>query len=131
MTRGVVDTSVFISLEMGRPLTAERLPGRYAISPITLGELKAGVLAATDHQTRARRLLALEMVADIELLPIDEAVANAWALLRTHLVEAGRRLNVNDLWIAATAVANRIPVYTQDDDFQTLIDAPGLEIVRV
>ena len=29
-------------------------------------------------------------------------------------------MNVNDLWIAATARANRLPVVTQDGDFAVL-----------
>jgi predicted nucleic acid-binding protein len=48
-----------------------------------------------------------------------------------HLAESGRRVNVNDLWIAATAAANRLPVVTQDDDFDPLQDATGLEVIRV
>jgi hypothetical protein len=35
---------------------------------------------------------------------------------------------LNDSWIAATAIANRIPVVSQDDDYD---DVPGLEVVRI
>lgn len=38
---------------------------------------------------------------------------------------------MNDLWIAATAAANRLPVVTQDADFDPLEGVAGLEIVRV
>jgi predicted nucleic acid-binding protein len=129
--RGVLDTSVFIAGETGRPLNVGALPEQSAISPITLAELRAGVLAAGDVHTRARRLKTLEAVADIELLVVDEAVADAWALLRVHLAEAGRRCNVNDLWIASTAVAHGIPVVTQDDDFEPIEGAAGLVVVHV
>ncbi len=70
-------------------------------------------------------------VADIELLPVDAAVAASWALLRLHLADTGRRLNVNDLWIAATALAHGIPVITQDDDFEPINGAAGLSVIRV
>jgi hypothetical protein len=83
------------------------------------------VLAAGDVDTRARRLATLEAVAEIETLPIDNAVAATWALLRVHLAEAQRRVNVNDLWIAATAVTHDLPVITHDDDFEPIAGIRG------
>lgn len=129
--RGLLDTSVLIADESGRPLDAERLPDEAAISAVTLAELHVGVLAARDVETRARRLATLEATADVHLLPVDERVAAAWARLRVHLAEARRRINVNDLWIAATALANNLPVVTQDDDFAPVDGLAGLSVLRV
>jgi predicted nucleic acid-binding protein len=129
--RGLLDTSVFIASETGRPLDVERLPREAAVSAVTIAELHVGVLAAHDVDIRARRLTTLQAVADIELLPVDAAVAASWALLRVHLADTGRRLNVNDLWIAATALAHGIPVITQDDDFEPIDGAAGLSVIRV
>ncbi len=130
-TRGLLDTSVFVARVLERPLEEELLPEELAVSPITVAELRVGVLATTDLDIRARRLATLESLADIEVLVIDEAVAASWALLRVHLATAERRLNVNDLWIAATALAHRIPVVTQDDDFGPVEGVGGLTLVRV
>ncbi len=130
-TRGLLDTSVFIAAELQRPLEARLLPEELAVSAVTVAELHVGVLAATELETRARRLATLESLAGIEVLVIDEAVAASWALLRVHLATAERRLNVNDLWVAATALAHRIPVVTQDDDFGPVEGVGGLEVVRV
>jgi hypothetical protein len=129
--RGLLDTSVFIANESGRALDEASLPDEGAISPITVAELHVGVLAATDVDTRARRLATLDAIADVETLPIDTAVAATWAVLRIHLAESNRRLNVNDLWIAATALTHDLPVVTQDDDFDPIEGVSGLEIVRV
>jgi predicted nucleic acid-binding protein len=129
--RGLIDTSVFIASESGRPIEEERLPEESAVSVVTLAELQTGVLAAADLGTRAVRLATLDLLADIEMLPIDERVASAWARLRVHLAEARRRVNVNDLWIAATALAGGLPVVTQDADFEPLRGVAGLAIVQV
>lgn len=129
--RGLLDTSVFIALESGRPLKAEGLPDESLICPVTIAELQAGVLIATDVDVRARRLATLESTADIEVLAIDTEVAAEWARLRVHLAETGRRVNVNDLWIAATASANGLPVVTQDDDFDPLHGVTGLDVIHV
>lgn len=40
-------------------------------------------------------------------------------------------MNVNDLWIAAIAVANELPIVTQDAGFDALEGAPGVTVIRV
>jgi predicted nucleic acid-binding protein len=130
-TRGLVDTSVFIASESGRSLDEGRLPEESAISVITLAELQAGVLVACDTTSRARRLATLGLVADIEILPVDEPVALEWARLRTALLGSRRRVNVNDSWVAATAIVHDLPVVTQDADFDVLADVAGLDVIRV
>lgn len=129
--RGLLDTSVFIALESGRPVNAEMLPAESVICPVTIAELQAGVLITADVDVRARRLATLDSTADIQVLPIDGEVAAEWARLQVHLAETGRRVNVNDLWIAATAAANGIPVVTQDDDFSALQGVRGLDVIAV
>jgi hypothetical protein len=128
---GVVDTSVFIATETGRQLDESLIPAEVATTVITLAELNAGVLAATSSDIRAQRLATLESVADMEALPVDEEAARMWARLRIHLAETGRRVRINDLWIAAIAASQGLPVVTQDDDFDALDGARGLTIIRV
>jgi len=128
---GVVDTSVFIATETGRQLDESLIPAEVATTVITLAELNAGVLAATSSDIRAQRLATLESVADMEALPVDEEAARMWARLRIHLAETGQRVRINDLWIAAIAASQGLPVVTQDDDFDALDGARGLTIIRV
>lgn len=129
--RGLLDTSVFIATESGRALRHDLLPDESVICPVTVAELQAGVLATNDVDVRARRLATLASVADIEILPIDAEAGAHWARLRVQLAQVGRRVNVNDLWIAAVAAAHRIPVVTQDGHFDPLSGAQRLEIIRV
>jgi predicted nucleic acid-binding protein len=74
-------------------------------------------------------MATLDTVVDIELLPIDEVAAITWARMRALLAEAGRRVNVNDLWIAACAASRDLPVVTQDDDFTPLVELAGLRVI--
>jgi predicted nucleic acid-binding protein len=127
----VIDTSVFISIEQGRPLRHEAIPESAAISVITKAELRAGILAANDIATRDRRLDTLDALAGVVVLPVDEQVARAWAQMRAYLAAAGRRFNVNDMWIAATAAAHGIPVLTQDGDLDALSGVAGLTVIPV
>lgn len=129
--RAVVDTSVLIASESGCAIDESGLPEDPVVSVVTLAELQAGVLAAADSDSRARRLATLDRYSMIEVIDVTEAVAAEWARLRVHLAEEGRRLNVNDLWIAASAVAHRLPIVTQDDDLDSLDGVRGLVVVKV
>lgn len=124
---GLADTSLFIAAEQDRAMGGTP-PSQVAISVVSLGELRLGVLAAADGQTRARRLDTLSRAEALEPLPVDRPVAYAWAALRLALRDAGKRMPLNDSWIAATAIAHRLPVVSQDDDYD---DVPGLTVIRV
>jgi predicted nucleic acid-binding protein len=102
-----------------------------AISVVTKAELRAGVLAAADVETRDRRLGTLESVAEMTVLPIWGGVDRVWAGMRAYLEASGRRINANDLWIAATAAAHEMPVLTQDRDFYALLGVNGLAVIEV
>lgn len=126
--RGLLDTSVFIADEQGRPLESEQLPDEAAISVVTLAELELGVHLAGSEPVRAARLRTLQMAqSTFVALPVDEAVASAFAELVAIARRESRRPKVQDAWIAATARAAEIAVYTQDTDFDEL----AVDVVRV
>jgi predicted nucleic acid-binding protein len=70
-------------------------------------------------------------MAGIEALPVTAAAAAHWGRLRFRLREEGRRINVNDLWIAAVARAHAMPVITQNEAFTILSDLDGPAVVMV
>ena len=127
----LLDTSVLIACKSGRPVDVQALPEHAAISVITIAELHACVLAATDVATRARRLATLEAASSVEPLPVTAEAARRWAEMRVRLAELGRRAKVNDLWIAAVARANDMDVVTHDDDFDVIEEAGGPSVIRV
>ena len=128
MSRGLADTSVFIARESGRPIDVDALPDALAVSVVTIGELRAGVLAADNVADRDRRLATLTAALRLDPVVVDDPVAAEWARLRVLLRDHGQRMPVNDSWIAATAIALGVPVVTQDDDFP---DLPDLDVIRV
>lgn len=129
--KGVLDTSVFVALESGRTLNQEVLPMQSAISIVTRAELRAGVLAAEDIATRDRRIATFEASRIFSVLPIDRDVDSTWAQMRAYLAASGRKVNANDMWIAATAAAYQIPVVTQDADFDAMNGIAGLTVIPV
>ena len=130
-SRGVLDTSVFIALEGGRPLRRDTLPTEFVSTVITYAELSAGVISAQTAELRAGRLRTLTQIASMPILGVDVRAAEHWARLRVHIRDTGRRMNVNDAWIAAIALAHDLPVVTQDDDFDALAKFPDLKVIRM
>ena len=122
MSRGILDTSVIIARD-GEDIAAQ-LPEEAAISVATLAELHYGVLVAKDDMTRRHRLRRLAAVeTSFSPLEIDVAVARAYAAVAHEVKTAGAqpRSRVMDLWIAATALAHGVPVYTRNrSDFDVL-----------
>lgn len=125
--RGLLDTSIFIARESGRPLGS--LPAAAAISVVTVAELHLGVLLADRPAMRVRRLHTLTSAQNLfEPLPVDSEVARAFAELVAEARRMGKRPKIMNTWIAATALARDLPVYTQDDDFLAI---PRIRVFRV
>jgi len=123
----LADTSIFIAREFGRPVASEP-PSDIAVSVVTIAELRLGVLMASDADARQRRLSTLEVALLLHAFPIDDRVGSTWAGLVARLREAGKRMPINDSWLAATALAYDLPIVTQDTDF---LDVPGLSVIRL
>lgn len=125
--RGVLDTSIFIATEQGRPLLS--LPQAAAITVVTVAELYLGVLMADHAGVRAQRLRTLSSIESLfEPLPIDGAVSRVFAEIVAEARLQGRRPKIMDTWIAAIAIVHDLPVYTQDEDFLAI---PRVRAVRV
>jgi predicted nucleic acid-binding protein len=130
--RGLLDTSVFVARESGGPLG--ELPKQVAVSVITIGELKLGVINADDDAIKARRADTLALARAADPIPISEAVMETWATLVADCKAAGihRTVKLTDALIAATAVERGLPVVTQDDDYEQLARAhPTLRVYTV
>lgn len=102
------------------------------ISVVTLAELSVGPLIATDEGMRAQRIAHLQLAeADFEPIPFDAAAARAFGRVAASLRQAGRKPSSRafDAMIAATAIANNLPLYTcNPGDFRGI---EGLQVVSI
>lgn len=127
-SHGLLDTSVVIDHDL---LDPARLPEASAVTSVTIAELTVGPLAASDDEERARRQDRLHWaVATWEPLPFDAPAARAYGRICATLMARGRvgRRRFADLLIAATAVANGLPLYTRNP--KDLADLERLLVVR-
>ncbi len=112
-SRGLLDTSTVILL--GRLASASDLPEEPLISAVTLAELSVGPLVASTDEERAARQAHLQLAeADFDPLPFDAAAARAFGRVAAQLRASGRKPSARsyDAMIAATAIAEGVPLYT-------------------
>lgn len=110
--RGVLDTSTVVLL--GR-LKGTDLPDEPMITAVTLAELSVGPLVVAGRKERAARQAVLQQAeADFEPLAFDTDAARAFGRVAASLRNAGRKAQARayDAMIAATAIANQLPLYT-------------------
>jgi tRNA(fMet)-specific endonuclease VapC len=129
-SRGVLDTSTVILL--GKLTDATTLPTEPLITAVTLAELSVGPLVATDERERSARQAHLQQAeADFDPLPFDAGAARAFGRVAASLRRSGRKATARtyDAMIAATALAEDLPVYTCNPiDFNGI---DGLEVIAV
>ncbi len=128
--RGILDTSTVILLS--RIEDPSSLPVEPVITTVTLAELSVGPLVAPNDQERAARQAHLQQAeTDFTPLPFDPPAARAFGQVAAGLRQAGRKsaTRAYDAMIAATAIANDLPIYTANPaDFAGI---EGLEVVTV
>lgn len=126
----MLDTSTVILL--GRLEDAAALPDNCCISAITLAELSVGPLAArTDVERAARQTHVQQAEADFDPVPFDAAAARAFGRVAASLRASGRKpaARAYDALIAASAIAEQMPLYTCNPDDFSGIDGLDLRVV--
>lgn len=124
---GLLDTATVILLP--RLTDPAALPDEPMISAVTLAELSVGPLvAATDAERADRQAHVQQAEADFDPLPFDATAARAFAHVTSDLRRGGRRRSARayDALIAATAIANGLPLYTTNPE-----DFAGIDDLRV
>lgn len=123
----MLDTSTVILLP--QITDASTLPSEPLITAVTLAELSVGPLVAADERERAARQAHLQQAeADFDPLPFDAAAARAFGRVAASLRQAGRKPAARsyDAMIAATALAENLPIYTANPG-----DFPGIDDLAV
>ena len=129
MAAGILDTNAIILLEH---LDADDLPSEPVITAVTLAELSVGPLVATSSRERAARQARLQEVeAAFEPLPFDAVAARTFGGVAAALRRSGRKppARAFDALIAATAMANGLPLYTCN--LRDYAGIEGLDLVEI
>ena len=126
----VVDTNIVSYIARGSPsgvvlpATAQRA-ARYLISFQTVQELWFGAYNNSWGMRRTDDLA--ELIRQYDVVWPDPDILQMSAYIRSVRQAAGRRLEVADSWIAATALFLECPLMSHDGDFDNI---PDLQLIR-
>ncbi|MGB6221538.1 type II toxin-antitoxin system VapC family toxin [Haloferula sp.] len=67
------------------------------------------------------------MLSRFEMLPMERSTANSYAIITRELRDRRELIGANDLWIAAAALANDLPLVTNNQSHFKRV--PGLMVV--
>lgn len=130
-SQGMIDTNILILRNWINPA---ELPDEMAISAISLAELSAGPHEVRpnaeqnpydEHAERARRLEVLQRAeSEFDPIPFDAETARIFGRVTAAVVAVGRRprRRIADLMIAATAIAEDLPLFTTNPNDYVGVD---------
>jgi len=116
--RFLLDTNICIYVRRQKPEKVLRRfralrQGEAALSVITFGELLYGAAKSVQHAEASERLEELAHL--LPVLPLPEAAAEAYGIMRAELERKGEMIGNNDLWIAAHAKAAGLTLVTNNE----------------
>lgn len=116
----VIDTNIYCDFAEGIPQTVDILAtmGQQLYMPsIVIGELSYGFLKGRRRITNEQKLDEIIQLLEIEIIDITRSVASKYGLIYLALVEKGRKIPINDVWIAACCMEVGGTLLTRDQHF--------------
>jgi tRNA(fMet)-specific endonuclease VapC len=117
--RLLLDTSAYAAFMRGdgEVVHALREADEIYLNAIVLGEMLAGFMGGERHEKNEKELTRFLESPRVNLIDVDEATAERYAVIFTTLREAGTPIPTNDLWIAASAMQYGLRLLTLDSHF--------------
>lgn len=118
--RLILDTNIYSDYAEGNlevvNIIAER--GSEICFPIiVLGELCYGFRKSTRRKLNELKMEQFIKIFHVEIITVDEYVARKYALIYEYLEKRGRKIPINDVWIAACCMADGGALLTRDRHF--------------
>lgn len=116
----LLDTNVVIDLFKGEPSVLSVLEQREQIyiAAAVLGELYLGAYRSGNLQKKLQEIKSFLLACTV--LFIDEGTSENYAVIKAALLNKGKPIPENDIWIAATAMQYNLPIYTIDKHFSEI-----------
>lgn len=122
MTRLCLDTSAYSNFRRGEPRSVEHVDHAewVGVPSVVIGELRAGFLIGRRTDRNIGELREFLHHPAVEIVPVDEDVAQIYGEIFADLRARGRPLPTNDVWIAASAARAGATLLTFDAHFRNI-----------
>src|SRR5687768_9881257 len=116
----VADTNIYIDVMKGDKAIAQKLElfSEVYLSPIVLAELYFGAYRSANPQKHISKILIV--IQNCKLLTINEVTSELFAKIKIALFSRGKPIPENDIWIAASALQYKLPLFTLDKHFDEI-----------
>lgn len=119
MSRILLDTSAYSAFMRGDEgaKVALQEADQIVLTPVVLGELRAGFLRGTRRSRNEALLARFQSAPRVRSVPMDDDTSERYAAILDGLRRAGTPISANDVWIAASAMQHGLRIVTTDPDF--------------
>ena len=121
--RLVPDTNIYCDYAEGVPSTIDTIAefGEEIYMPVVvIAELTFGFMKGAKQEDNEKKLQQVIDQLQIDIIDIDKDVARKYALIYLHLVKKGRKIPINDVWIAACCMKIGGTLLTRDSHFKSI-----------
>lgn len=117
----VIDTNIYCDFAQGVSETVDILAtlGQSLYLPaIVMGELSYGFMKGNRRPDNEHKLDKIIELLEIQIVDITRSVASKYGLIYLSLVQKGRKIPINDVWIAASCMEVGGTLLTRDHHFE-------------
>ena len=117
----VLDTNIYCDFAEGITQTVDILAelGQFLYLPtIVLGELSYGFMKGNRRAVNERKLDEIIQLLGIQVIDVTRSVASKYGLIYLSLSQKGRKIPLNDVWIAASCMEIGGTLLTRDRHFE-------------
>jgi predicted nucleic acid-binding protein len=118
-----LDTNIYCDFAEGLPTVVDILVefgDELYLPTIVIAELTYGFMKGTRQEYNEKKLQEIVSKLHISIIDIDKNVARKYALIYLHLVTKGRKIPINDVWIAACCMDIGGTLLSRDNHFAAI-----------
>ena len=121
----LLDTSVIVDIDRG--IEQKKMDHLISLSPHIVSSATVMEISTGFFRSNRKAIMLDEFISPLTVIPIDRKVARKAGKLAANLIDEGKRIEINDLYIAATALLHEETVLTKNVKHFRRID--DLEVV--
>ena len=119
----ILDTNIYCDYAEGIPEVVEtiaNLSETIYLPAIVIAELTFGFMKGNMQEYNEKKLFYIIDQLQIEIINVTKDVARKYALIYLYLVKKGRKIPINDVWIAACCMELGGTLFTRDKHFNSI-----------
>ena len=120
----VIDTNIYCDFAEGVSQTVDILADmgkRLYLPSVVIGELSYGFRKGNRRIANEQKLDEIIHLLEIEIIDITRSVASKYGLVYLALVRKGKKIPLNDVWIAACCMEIGGTLLTRDQHFEHIM----------